>query len=173
MVPPMPRKPKNDKDSKGKKVSKETLPPIKCKGCGVLFIPKDHREHFHSYTCRESFYQRVYFSKVSADMVCPNCGVSFNSTKPGRQVYCSAVCREEAQKKRKEGAWASTEAEKQTFYGERFATLHKDGFKCIFCGKNSRDGVKLDVEDDGSGGLHTICNVCREGRDFNKAASQQ
>ena len=151
----------------GKKELKDKLPPIRCKGCPISFIPKDHRQHFHSDVCREDYYSRTYFSKPAVTKVCPNCGDNFPTSKPGRQVYCKPDCREDAKKKRVEGIGASISAERKTFLGDRFAAMERGGFKCSYCGKSSHDGVKLDVEDDGKGGLQTVCNVCVEGREFN------
>jgi len=155
------------KRTKDKK-KKRNLPPIRCKGCTINFVPKDLRQHFHSETCREEYYQRTYFSKTSTRKVCPNCGTIFPTSKPGRQVYCSPECREDARTKRREGLAASMTAERKTFLGDRFAAMEKDGFKCVYCGKGTRDGVKLSVEDDENGKLRTVCNQCAEGREFNK-----
>lgn len=145
---------------------KESLPPIHCKGCKATFVPKDRRQHFHSPTCREKYYERVYHGKTATRKTCPNCGSEFITNKPGRQDYCHPDCRKEAAKKREEGLAASVRAEKATFYGNRFSTLQRDDFKCTYCGKGAVDGVKLDVEEDGKGGLRTVCNLCAEGRRF-------
>ena len=152
-----------------KKKEKSSLPPIKCKGCAIMFVPKDRRQHYHSDNCREDYYQRTYFSKTTARKVCPNCGTEFPTTKPGRQDYCSPDCREDARKKRQDGIAASVSAERKTFLGDRFAAMERDSFKCVYCGKGVRDGVKLDVEDNNKGGLQTACNTCVEGREFNSA----
>lgn len=154
----------------GKK--KSALPPIKCKGCKTNFIPEDRRQHFHSETCREEYYQRTYFSKSTARKICPNCGTKFPTTKPGRQVYCTPECREDAKMKRHEGVAASMTAERKTFLGDRFSAMERDNFKCVYCGKGTHDGVKLDVEDNGKGDLQTVCNICVEGREFNKDATR-
>ena len=153
-----------------KEKKKSNLPPIRCKGCIINFVPKDRRQHFHSAACREEYYQRTYFGKSTARKVCPNCGIKFPTSKPGRQVYCSPECREDARTRRKEGLAASISAERKTFLGDRFAAMEKDGFKCVYCGKGTRDGVKLDVEDNGKGELQTVCNICAEGREFNSDA---
>ena len=143
------------------------LPPITCKGCGMSFIPNDGRQHYHSENCREAYYQRTYFSKATARKVCPNCGITFSTTKPGRQDYCTPECREEHKRKRHEDVAASVTAERATYLGDRFATLERDGHKCTYCGKGPQDSVRLDIEDDEKGGLRTICNLCLEGRKFN------
>lgn len=151
-----------------KKKLEAKLPPISCKGCGAHFIPTDYRYHFHSENCREEYYQRTYYGKAHAHKICPNCGTDFSTTKPGRQDYCKPGCRIEAQGKRREGINASVSAERMTFYGDRYAALERDGFRCVCCGKGTSDGAKLDIEDDGKGGLHTVCGMCIEGREFNK-----
>ena len=153
---------------KTKKKQKEQLAPIRCKGCKAIFTPKDKRERFHSANCRESYYQRTYFGKQSVRKVCPNDGVTFVTSKPGRQVYCCPECREEHRHKQKEGVLASVSAERKTYLGERYAVLEAAGFKCALCGRGAGDGVRLDVEDDGKGGFRAVCNECVEGREFNK-----
>ena len=152
---------------KVKAVKKKSLPPIQCKGCDINFVPKDRRHHFHSEICREDYYRAVYFSKSTTRKQCPNCGVMFMTSKPKRQVYCTPECREDAANKRQESITASMTAERTTFLGDRFSTLEKDSFKCVYCGKSVSDRVKLEVEDDGKGGLHTVCSLCLEGRNFN------
>lgn len=158
------------KRAKGEaKKKKSTLPPVTCKGCTTSFVPKDRRQRFHSSTCREEYYQRTYFSKNAAHKTCPNCGTRFPTSKPGRQVYCCPDCREDARKKRQDNIVASVGAERKTFLGDRFAAMKKGSFKCVYCGRGVQDGVILDVEDNGKGGLHTVCNMCVEGREFNAA----
>lgn len=154
---------------KARSKKKSSLPPIRCKGCTTSFVPKDRRQRFHSESCREKYYQRVYFKKSITRKVCPNCGTRFPTSKPGRQVYCDPDCREDAKKKRQEGLAASLTVERKTFLGDRFATMERDDFKCVYCGRNVHDGVKLDVEDNGKGGLQTVCSICVEGREFNAA----
>ena len=156
-----------------KKSKKSTLPPIHCKGCTINFVPRDHRQHFHSDTCREEYYQRTYYSKETTRKVCPNCGIKFSTSKPRRQIYCKPECREEAKVKRREGIYASVTAERITFLGDRFAAIERDNFKCVYCGKGVPNGVKLDVEDDGKGNLRTVCDMCVEGREFNKEKDEE
>ena len=148
---------------------KESLPPIMCKGCGSPFVPKTHKEHFHSPSCREEYYSRTYYKKSAVSKVCPNCNTLFQTSKPGRQAYCTPECREDARKKRLDGVIASLSAERETYLGDRYSTLESDNFRCVFCGKSPRDGIKLDVVNNNKGGLHTLCNLCMEGRKFNKA----
>jgi ribosomal protein S27E len=159
-------------DRKKEAKPKPKLSPIKCKGCGTMFIPKDRRQHFHSSICRENFYDRTYFAKASVRMTCPNCSTVFISTKPGRQMYCTPACRVEHQHNVRENLAASVSAERKTFLGDRFAALESADFKCSYCGRSTHDGVKLDVEQDGKGGLRTVCNLCVEGREFNKAGKE-
>lgn len=143
---------------------KKKLPPIICQGCGTKFIPKTKGQKYHSATCREEFYARTYFSREVVQKVCPNCGVTFPTTKPGRQDYCKPECRIEASQKRRDNLTITVQADRHKFYGDRYKTLEGDGFACRLCGKMARDGVKLDVEKDGRGGLMTVCNLCSEGR---------
>ena len=148
----------------GKAKKKESLPPINCKGCGTRFVPKDRRQCFHSETCREEYYNRTYFQRELVSKICPNCGVNFETTKPGRQDYCLPSCREEARKKRRDNLTVLVQADRHKFYTDRYKQMEADGFACRLCGKEPKDGIKLDVEKDGKGGYMTICNVCSEGR---------
>ncbi len=143
---------------------KKKLPPIACQGCGTKFIPKTKGQRYHSATCREEFYGRTYFQREVFDQQCPNCGVTYQTTKPGRQVYCTAECRVEASQKRRDNLTITVQSDRHQFYGERYKQLEADGFACRLCGKEVRDGVKLDVEKDGRGGLMTVCSLCSEGR---------
>jgi len=143
---------------------KDKLPPIICKGCGTRFIPKTRGQKYHSGTCREDYYNRTYFHREVVRKVCPNCGVTFPTTKPGRQEYCSPECRVEASRKRRDNLTIVVQSERYRFYGDRYRQMEADGFACRLCGKEARDGVKLDVESDGRGGKMTVCNECSEGR---------
>ena len=154
-------------DSNKKEKKKDSLPSVRCKGCVISFVPRDHRQHYHSDTCRENYYQQKYFGKVSTHKICPNCGIEFSTNKPMRQSYCTPDCREDARKKRQDGIAATLTTEKVTFLRNRFSALEKDGFKCIYCGKSVHDGIKLDVQDNGKGELHSICNICAEGQRLN------
>ncbi len=150
--------------SKAKAKKKDSLPPINCKGCDTRFIPKDRRHHFHSETCRQEYYNRTYFRREVTSKICPNCGVNFDTTKPGRQDYCKPECRDEARIKRRDNLTITVQSERHKFYTDRYKQLEADGFTCRLCGKMARDGVKLDVEDDGKGGSMTVCSQCSEGR---------
>ncbi len=146
------------------KKKKEKLPPINCKGCGTKFIPDTRKQHYHNETCREDFYDRTYYHREVTQKVCPNCGNTFPTTKPARQDYCKPECRVEASQKRRDNLTITVQSDKHKFYGDRYKQLEADGFACRLCGKMARDGVKLDVEDDGKGGSMTVCNQCNEGR---------
>ncbi len=136
-----------------------------CKGCGIGFSPKDKRQKYHNEDCRKEYYIQHYFIKTEVSKTCPNCGTVFTTSMPKKQVYCTADCREDAKNKRIEGVTASISAERTTFLTERYATFEKDGFKCIYCGRGANEGVKLETEDDGKGGLKTICNECKAGKE--------
>lgn len=154
------------KATKPKAKRKLTPLHIQCKGCFVKFIPKDKRQHFHSTNCRVAYYQRTYYAKVIVTKTCPNCGDTFPTSKPHTQIYCIAACREDASQKRSSAVVASVDAERLTFLAERTSTFERDDYKCTLCGKGPKQGIHLDVIDDGKGGLKTICNECKEGRDF-------
>ena len=154
---------------KSVKKEKNRLSPIACKGCGTRFVPKTKGQRYHSDTCREEYYGRTYFHREVAELQCPNCGVTFSTTKPGRQVYCTPECRVEASQKRRDNLTIGVQSERHKFYGDRYKQLEADGFACRLCGKMARDGVKLDVESDGRGGQMTVCNQCKEGRKDGKS----
>lgn len=135
-----------------------------CAGCGGSFSPKRKSQKYCTDACRAKYYSEHYFVKVEVTKTCPNCDTSFVTTCPMKQVYCSPDCRVAAQNKRAAGAVASYTAERQTYLEERFAALERDGFKCTCCGGGVADGVKLDVEDNGKGGLRTVCTDCRAGK---------
>lgn len=90
---------------------------------------------------------------------------------PRKQTYCSPDCREEARQKRIDGRLAQLDAETATFLGERYTTLQRDGFRCVYCGRGAKEGAVLGAEDDGKGGLETICEECKAGRSFLGKAS--
>lgn len=144
---------------------KQRLKMTSCKGCETAFFPKDKRQKYHSAECREAYYASHYFNKVMVDKACPNCGTVFSTSMPQKQAYCSPECRKEAQVRRLEGVAASMSAERITYLTERYATFQHDGYKCTYCGRGAADGVKLDTEDKEGGGLRTICNECKVGKE--------
>ncbi len=160
---------KSKSKAKKQKVIKDTVPAIICKGCPVKFFSHDRRQRFHTDSCREAFYERTYFAHVTVDKVCPNCGITYPTSKPGRQVYCKPACRIEHMQKKRDGTLASLAAERETFLGDRYSVLEQSKFRCSICGKSPNDGISLDVEEDGNGGLRAICNMCVRGREFNKS----
>lgn len=146
-------------------MSKKSALPLKtCLSCGGSFLPKRKTQKYCTDTCRAKYYDEHYFVKVEVPKICLNCGTSFVTRCPKKQIYCSPECRTEAQQKRVEAATASYTAERQTYLEERFAAFEKDGYKCTYCGRGTSDGVKLDVEGDGKGGLRTICIECKVGK---------
>lgn len=148
-----------------KKEKKPTLPPITCKGCGILFVPRTRRQHYHNEDCREEYYLRTYYAKDVTEKTCPNCGSAFPTTRPGRQDYCTPECRDEARVKRRDGKVLEAEQRMKQFHTDRYKQMSADGFRCVLCGRRVADGVKLDVvlDDKGSGRM-TVCNECSEGR---------
>jgi len=147
-----------------KEKKKSDLPSITCKGCGIKFVPKTRGQRYHNEPCREEYYNRTYFHREVVEKQCPNCGVTFPTTKPGRQDYCTPECRVEAFQKRKNNLTITVQSQKHQFYGNRYKQMEADGFACRLCGKEPKDGVKLDVESDGKGGLMTVCSQCSEGK---------
>lgn len=138
----------------------------KCKGCGVKFTPNDYRQRFHSEACREEFYARTYFRKTSVDKTCPQCGITFITTMPKKQKYCSGACRDLARDTGHAELMESVNNRRYKFYGDRFKTLRNANFGCSYCGKDVSDNIKLDVEPTEDGGQRTICSECVMGKDY-------
>jgi hypothetical protein len=84
---------------------------------------------------------------------------------PKKQDYCKPECREEHRLDKQDELKSRVIAEKQTFLGERYATMQKDGFKCVYCGRGKEQGAILDIVDD-KGELKTACLECKTGRSF-------
>jgi len=145
-------------------MAKQSLPPVKCKGCNVRFVPKTRKQKYHSDTCRIEYYEKHYFAKKEVEKTCPNCDIKCLTSKPLLQVYCTPECRIDAQKKRAEGVLASHQAERVTYLADRHAAMKRDGFRCRECGRGPQDGAALDVELDG-GELKTICTDCKRGKE--------
>lgn len=107
------------------KREREPLPPIRCKGCTAIFTPKTQKEHFHSALCRENYYRRTYFAKVEKEVVCRGCSITFTTTKPGRQFYCTPECREKHRDDEREKLGNSVAAERSTLE-DRVSNLEKE-----------------------------------------------
>lgn len=151
------------KRSTGKKKAKPKLPAIKCKGCGVLFTPKTHKEKYHSAECREEYYGRAYYHGEEVEKQCPNCGDVFKTTKPGVQDYCTPECRDEAAQKRRDNIITDVQVARKLFFTDKYRQMALDHFKCTYCGRGVPDGIKLDVIEDKDKKYVTVCNECQEG----------
>ena len=154
------------KTNKRSRTDKQSLPPIKCKGCSVIFTPKDGRQHFHSALCRELYQQAHYWGKITTTRNCgySKCGIEFTTTKGGRQFYCCPEHRELARKERLAEIQTQISQSNTQSLHERFSALQAAGFRCSYCGRGSRDGVILEVENDESVGVVVICNLCKAGK---------
>lgn len=108
--------------TKRTKKSKTQLPPIRCKGCDVLFIPDTRKQKYHNESCREDHYAKTYFAKTTTPKTCPNCGVDFKTTKGKLQDYCSPECRDEFNEKKAYGSLPDRE----------------NPATCQLCGQNHR-----------------------------------
>ena len=134
----------------------------KCKGCNIKFIPKDGRQKFHSPECRAKYYESHYGGTVFTK-TCPNCGTSFTTTKPKKQVYCCADCREQARISRQNKLMNEVTTQKQSYLAKRYAALQNHNFRCVFCGRSVEQGAVLDVVEE-QGELKPVCLDCRAGK---------
>ena len=151
-----------------RKKEAKTAPSVtKCKGCGIKFMPSDYRQKFHNEQCREEYYARTYFRKTSVDKVCPQCGNTFTTSMPKKQVFCSADCRKTHRESDHEELMETVDKTRYKFYGDRFKTLKSAEFRCSYCGKDVSDNIKLDVEPIEDGGYRTICSECVMGKEYN------
>lgn len=98
------------------------------------------------------------------EKTCPNCGTVFPTTMPKKQTYCKPECRKEAAKLRAGAALARTDAERTTYFTERYAAFERDGFKCTVCGRGVKEGAVLDILDS-EDGPKTVCTECKEGKE--------
>jgi len=138
---------------------------VECKGCGISFLPKTKRQKYHDDDCRVAYYKE-HFGGKEVSKTCPNCGTVFSTTMPKKQTYCTPECRDEAREKRIDGKLAQLDAETATNLGERYSTLERDGFKCVYCGRGAKEGAVLGVVDDEEKGLKTVCGECKAGKEF-------
>ncbi len=131
----------------------------KCDSCGRLFIAHNARHRFCSFECRLEDRKRKNLGLGK----CHVCSKEF-VRKSAHHRFCSTKC------------W------KKDYYGEssihgvrlRFFILQRDGFKCIYCGRNPReDGCKLEVDHmipkskggkDHPNNLVTACVDCNQGK---------
>ena len=148
---------------KGKSSKQSHL--VKCKGCPIQFAPKDKRQKFHNAVCRDKYYLEHYGSPpVSKTCANPKCGAQFTTTMPKKQFYCKPECREEHRLAVQDELHSRVVAETQTYLGERFATMRRDNFKCVYCGASKEQGAVLDVVID-DGVLKTCCLECKIGKE--------
>lgn len=93
---------------------------------------------------------------------CP-CGKNF-IPKTSYQKYCSKDCQKEENNKQREA---------YSYRTIRFEIFKRDGFKCVYCGRESSDGAKLMVDHvypRALGGcnhpenLATACEECNSGK---------
>lgn len=110
--------------TKKPKSEKKALPPIRCKGCEIMFVPVTRKQKYHSPTCRNSYYDRTYFAKTETRKTCknPTCGNPFTTTKPKLQDYCSAECRDDHNTRKVYGV----------------TPILDDAVKCMLCEQNHR-----------------------------------
>lgn len=145
------------------KVTRAEVSRHVCKGCGKLYAPKTRKQKYCNEKCREDYYKRHYFIKEVVNKTCPNCGITFPTSKPKRQIYCNPECREDAKAKRMDALSASATAERVTYLDERMAAFERSDYKCTVCGRGVIDGAILDVAEDGAK-LTTMCTDCKAGR---------
>lgn len=108
--------------------------------------------------------------------VCENCYQTFESLR--KRKYCSYECEKEVSRNKqrlkrdkalKTGEWNG----KCSYLKLRFSILKRDNFRCVYCGKSSKDNVTLHIdhiEPKSKKGkltydnLVTACYECNEGK---------
>jgi hypothetical protein len=104
---------------------------------------------------------------------CHWCGTPFTGSMD--KTYCSDACRLNAWRERKKGgASKRPEIALPIAWGSvRFHVLHRDGFKCRYCGRGAKENVVLHVDhfdpkSNGGGNsidnLITACQECNLGK---------
>lgn len=106
---------------------------------------------------KKGYYQKKNKQKIKK--LCKHCGKEFSSIEWHKQKYCSKICAKAVQK-------AQLEKQKEITY---FDIFKRDSFKCRYCGKSPKDGIKLVVDHiypvsrggkADSFNLITACNEC-------------
>ena len=132
---------------------------IKCQRCDGSFTPRTQNQKYCSADCRK--HVPVTLEYYTRD--CAHCGEKFTYTqKQLKKKYCSKKCAQ-GEKTLSSG-------------GDRWIILHRDGFRCAYCGASPMgDGIKLTLDHIipvASGGGHTAENLISscESCNFNKSA---
>lgn len=68
--------------------------------CMKFFTPNRKSQVYCQPSCKKTHYDVIYFHKIEAFKVCPNCGKDFSTSKPLIQIFCLPECREDAHSKR-------------------------------------------------------------------------
>jgi len=113
--------------------------------------------------------KREKYQRLAETKDCPYCGEEFSTYgKQKGQIFCSVAC---ARANRRGESYNG----KCGWLAKRFKVLHRDGFRCMYCGKSPEDGdeVRLEVDHiipraigggDEINNLLTACRECNNGK---------
>ena len=149
---------------------------LSCDYCGVEFerLPSacnkakknKHENSYCSKVCAingTGLRKREKHKALAENKDCPYCGEEFSTyNKPKEQVFCSVTCARASRRGENYG--------KNGWLSKRFKILHRDGFRCVYCGKSTRDGDEVRLEIDhivpraagGSNGIDNLVTACWE-----------
>ena len=98
-----------------------------CLRCGEKFIMKRFNQCFCSYKCRNGK------QNISRKVRCKECSKEF-FTFLSKQVFCSDPYSKKFHKRNS----SKQNNTYQNFLKRRFKVLKRDGFKCVYCGRDSK-----------------------------------
>jgi 5-methylcytosine-specific restriction endonuclease McrA len=138
-----------------------------CKNCGDVFErPGNNGKVFCSVECKRKHRLRTRCR------LCEHCGIGFQDDYHGTQKYCSTYCGNLA---------ARTKKPKKRYVPRRpdipktlrFQILQRDGFRCQYCGRGTKDGAVLVLDHvvpysiggaTDESNLVTACRACNLGK---------
>lgn len=138
----------------------------KCKFCLKTYDQKN--KDFCSIACFKKYRKSNSKNKVKRrglvySIECVFCGIGF-VPRTKLQKYCSRSCFEKNESLKKSNLDSS-------YYKNRFFIFNRDGFKCVYCGRNPKeDNVKLQIEHilaKKNGGTNSLDNYVTSCQDCN------
>ena len=104
------------------------------------------------------------------EKTCTVCGEYYLTIKASRK-YCSIVCERQG---RLDYSRRYHSTRQPAYLKTRFEVFKRDGFKCVYCGRDVSDGVKLvadHIYPRAKGGLYTMDNLVTACEDCNLGKS--